>query len=136
MRRSVLLLSLVAVAPSVAYGQSRTPHRWLQILAMPGAVVDVDTANVQRRDSSVVAWLRWNLDRGHPMGVEYRVEQVELDCRALKVRLLTVENVEADNTVKVTPVPLDSSDTKWRQYSKGSLGAESVQAACRRLTRA
>jgi len=159
MRCSILVLALLASVPLSASGQTRH-HDWAQLLVTEGETVDIDTATVQRGNETFTTWLRWDLDRNtHQMGVQYRVEHVELDCRAFRIRVVAAEAVgpgapvllpgapvllaPADSPTiavetgrKSRPIQLDSLDTQWRVYSRGSLGEQSVHAACRRLTRA
>src|SRR2546422_10213481 len=90
---------------------------------------------------SFIVWLRWDFDRRPEFGAGYRVEQVEVDCRGLRQRVLNALDsrkplvLPGDSTTSST-AQLDSTDTKWRAYSKGSLGAQSTSALCRRLTSA
>src|SRR2546422_4545534 len=37
---------------------------------------------------SFIVWLRWDFDRRPEFGAGYRVEQVEVDCRGLRQRVL------------------------------------------------
>src|SRR2546425_13323702 len=136
----VLLISILAT--SMAPCQVATSRHWVRLLTTEGETVDLDTAAVGRRDGSFVVWLRWDFDRHRPeFRAEYRVEQVEVDCRGLRQRVLNAFDSQkplvlpADRTAAST-VQLDSTDTKWRAYSKGSLGAQSTSALCRRLTSA
>ncbi len=122
--------------------QVAASRHWVRLLTTEGETVDLDTAAVGRRDGSFMVWLRWDFDRHRPeRGPEYRVEQVEVDCRRLRQRVLTAFDSRkplafpGDSTTSST-VQLDSTDTKWRAYSKGSLGAQSTSALCRRLTSA
>src|SRR5262245_7610970 len=135
MKSSILVLAILASVPLSAWGQTRH-HAWAQLLVTEGETVDIDTASVQRGNETYTTWLRWDMDRNHPMGVQHRVEKVELDCRAFRIRVLAAETVEVETGLKSSPIELDSLDTQWRIYSRGSLGAQSVHAACRRLTRA
>ena len=139
----VLLTSILA--PSMAPCQVATSRHWVRLLTTDGETVDLDTAAVGRRDGSFIVWLRWDFDRHGPQfGAEYRVEQVEVDCRGLRQRVLKAVDsrkklkplvILGDSTTSST-VQLDSTDTKWRAYSNGSLGAQSTSALCRRLTSA
>ena len=140
----VLLTSLLA--PSMAPCQVATSRHWVRLLTTEGETVDLDTAAVGRRDGSFIVWLRWDLDRNRPeFRPEYRVEQVEVDCRGLRQRVLNAfdsrktpvltQVLPGDSTPSST-AQRDSADTTWRAYSKGSLGAQSTSALCRRLTSA
>jgi len=135
----VLLTSILA--PSMAPCQVATPRHWVRLLTTEGETVDLDTAAVGRRHGSFIVWLRWDFDRRPEFGAEYRVEQVEVDCRGLRQRVLNALDSRkplvllVDSTRSSTVQP-DSTDTKWRAYSKGSLGAQSTSALCRRLTSA
>ena len=136
----VLLTSILA--PSMAPCQVATSRHWVRLLTTAGETVDLDTAAVGRRDGSYVVWLRWDFDRYRTeFGAGYLVEQVEVDCRGLRQRVLkAVDSRKAlvllgDSTTSST-VQVDSTDAKWRAYSKGSLGAQSTSALCRRLTSA
>ena len=137
----VLLTSILA--PSMAPCQVATSRHWVRLLTTEGETVDLDTAAVGRRDGSFIVWLRWDFDRHRPdFGAEYLVEQVEVDCRGLRQRVLNAFDsrktplVLPGDSTRSSTVQLDSTDTKWRAYSKGSLGAQSTSALCRRLTRA
>ena len=138
---AVLLTSILA--PSMAPCQVATSRHWVRLLTTEGETVDLDTAAVGRRDGSFIVWLRWDFDRRWPeFGAEYLVEQVEVDCRGLRQRVLSAFDsrktplvLPSDSTTSST-VQLDSTDTTWRAYSKGSLGAQSTSALCRRLTSA
>ncbi len=139
---SLVVLLTSILAPSIAPCQVATPHHWVRVLTTEGETVDLDTAAVGRRDGSFIVWLRWDLDRHRPeFRAEYRVEQVEVDCRGLRQRVLNAFDprkpllLPGDSTTSST-VQLDSTDTKWRVYSKGSLGAQSMSALCRHLTSA
>jgi hypothetical protein len=136
----VVLLTCI-LAPSMAPCQVATPRHWVRLLTTEGETVDLDTAAVGRRDGSFIVWLRWNFDRRPEFGAVYRVEQVEVDCRRLRQRVLSVFDsrkplVLAGDSTRSSTVQLDSTDTKWRAYSKDSLGAQSTGALCRRLTSA
>jgi hypothetical protein len=138
---SLVVLLTSIFAPSMAPCQVATSRHWVRLLTTEREMVDLDTAAVGRRDGSFIVWLRWDLDRHGPeFGAEYRVEQVEVDCRRLRQRVLNALDstrkplvLPGDSTTSST-VQLDSTDTKWRVYSKGSLGAQSTSALCRRLT--
>jgi hypothetical protein len=144
MKRSPLLLSVALIIPVPALaGQIPTAHRWAPLLVNQGETVDIDTASVERSDSSVIVWLRWDLDRSSHQFVEYRLERVELNCRALQSRVLAASGgagpsllLEGDSVLKARHLQRDSSDTRWHRYSRRSLGEQSVREACRRLTRA
>ncbi len=122
--------------------QVAPPHHWVRVLTTEGETVDWDTAAVGRRDGSFVVWLRWDFDRHRAeFGPEYRVEQVEVDCRGLRQRVLNAFDSRKPllfpgDSTRPSTVQLDSADTTWRAYSKGSLGAQSTSALCRRLTSA
>ncbi len=144
MKTQVSLVALLTsiLAPSMAHCQVATSRHWVRLLTTEGETVDLDTAAVGRRNGSFIVWLRWDVDRQRPrVRAEYRVEQVEVDCRGLRQRVLTVFDSRktpvllGDSTTSST-VQLDSMDTKWRTYSKGSLGAQSTSALCRRLASA
>jgi hypothetical protein len=137
MSLAVLLTSILA--PSMAPCQVATSRHWVRVLTTEGETVDLDTAAVGRRDGSFIVWLRWDFDRHRrEFGAQYLVEQVEVDCRGLRQRVLNAFDSRrrpvllADSTSSST-VQVDSTDTKWRAYSKGSLGAQSTSALCRRL---
>ena len=139
---SLVVLLTSILAPSRVLCQVPTSRHWTRLLTTEGETVDVDTAAVGRKDGSFIVWLRWDFDRHGPqLGAEYRVEQVEVDCRGLRQRVLNAFDsrkplvLPGDSTTSST-VQLDSTDTKWRAYSKGSLGAQSTSALCRRLTSA
>ncbi len=139
---SLVVLLTSILAPSMAPCQVATSRHLVRLLTTEGETVDLDTAGVGRRDDSFIVWLRWDVDRHRPkFGAEYRVEQVEVDCRGLRQRVLSAFDLRkplvllSDSTTSST-VQLDSTDTKWRAYSKGSLGAQSTSALCRRLTSA
>jgi len=139
---SLVVLLTSILAPSMAPCQVATSRHWVRLLTTEGETVDLDTAAVGRRDGSFVVWLRWDFDRHGPeFRAEYRVEQVEVDCRGLRQRVLKALDsrkplvLPGDSTTSST-VQLDSTDTKWRAYSKGSLGGQSTSALCRRLTSA
>ncbi len=146
MKTQVNLVALLTslLAPSMAPCQVVPSRHWVRLLTTEGETVDWDSAAVGRRDGSFIVWLRWDVDRQRPkVRAEYRVEQVEVDCRGLRQRVLTAFDsrktpvlvLPGDSTTSST-VQLDSTDTKWRAYSKGSLGAQSTSALCRRLTSA
>ncbi len=136
----VLLTSILA--PSMAPCQVATSRHWARLLTTEGETVDLDTAAVGRRDGSFIVWLRWDFDRHGPeFEPAYRVEQVEVDCRGLRQRVLNAVDsrktlVLPGDSTRSSTVQLDSMDTKWRAYSEGSLGAQSTSALCRRLTSA
>ena len=139
---SLVVLLTSILAPSMAPCQVATSRHWVRLLTTEGETVDLDTAAVGRRDGSFIVWLRWDFDRHGPeFEPAYRVEQVEVDCRGLRQRVLNAVDsrktvlLPGDSTTSST-VQLDSTDTKWRAYSKGSLGAQSTSALCRRLTSA
>ena len=126
------------VTPSSAPAQGDAPRRWVRLLTTQGETVDLDTATVGRRDGLFVVWLRWDFDRHGPDLGEYRVEQIEVDCRAQRERVLNARTrrvVPGDSTMS-SSIQLDSLDGQWRTYSKGSLGAQSLGELCRALTRA
>ena len=132
------------VAPSSAPAQGDEPRRWVRLLTTQGETVDLDTATVGRRDGLFVVWLRWDFDRhGSDLVAEYSVEQIEVDCRAQRERVLrrvvdprqrTPQLLPGDSTMS-SSIQLDTLDAQWRTYSKGSLGAQSLGELCRRLTR-
>jgi len=139
---SLVVLLTSILAPSMAPCQVATSRHWVRLLTTEGETVDLDTGAVGRRDGSYVVWLRWDFDRYRPeFGAGYLVEQVEVDCRGLRQRVLKAVDSRktlvllADSTTSST-VQVDSTDAKWRAYSKGSLGAQSTSALCRRLTSA
>jgi hypothetical protein len=139
---SLVVLLTSILAPSMAPCQVTTSHHWVRLLTTEGETVDLDTAAVGRRDGSFIVWLRWDFDRHRAaFGPEYRVEQVEVDCRGLRQRVLNAFDsrkpllFQGDST-RPSTVQLDSADTTWRAYSNGSLGAQSTSALCRRLTSA
>src|SRR5467141_1727648 len=120
---SLVVLLTSMLAPSMAPCQIATPRHWVRLLTTEGETVDLDTAAVGRRDGSFVVWLRWHFDRRPEFGAEYRMEQVEVDCRGLRQRVLNA--VDSRKTVllpgdstRSSTVLLDSTDTKWRAYSK------------------
>src|SRR2546430_3153393 len=91
MKTHVSLVGLLTsiLAPSMAPCQVATSHHWVRLLTTEGETVDLDTAAVGRGDDSFIVWLRWDLDRHRPeFGPEYRVEQLEVDCRGLRQRVL------------------------------------------------
>ena len=136
----VLLTSILA--PSMAPCQVTTSRHWVRLLITEGETVDLDTAAVRRRDGSFIVWLRWDFDRHRPeFGPAYLVEELEVDCRDLRQRVLNAFDsrktlVLPGDSTRSSTVQLDSTDTKWRAYSQGSLGAQSTSALCRRLTSA
>jgi len=140
---SLVVLFASILAPSMAPCQAATSRHWVRLLTTEGETVDLDTAAVGRRDGSFIVWLRWDFDRHGPQfGAEYRVEQVEVDCRGLRQRVLNAFDSRkkpvlspGDSTTSST-VQVDSTDTKWSAYSRGSLGAQSTSALCRRLASA
>ncbi len=141
-QESLVVLLTAILAPSMAPCQVATSRHWVRLLTTVGETVDLDTAAVGRRDGSFIVWVRWDFDRHQPeFRAEYRVEQVEVDCRGLRQRVLNAFDsrkpllLPGDSTMSST-VQLDSTDTKWHAYSKGSLGAQSTSALCRRLTNA
>src|SRR3989442_597901 len=145
---SLVVLLTSILAPSMAPCQVATSRHWVRLLTTEGETVDLDTAAVGRRDGSFIVWLRWDFDRYRPeFRAGYLVEQVEVDCRGLRQRVLkAVDSRKTLKTLKTlvllgdsttsSTVQVDSTDTKWRAYSKGSLGAQSTNALCRRLTSA
>src|SRR6266545_4722879 len=103
---AVLLTSILA--PSMAPCQVVTTRHWVRLLTTEGETVDLDTAAVGRRDGSFIVWLRWNFDRRRPeFGAGYRVEQVEVDCRGLRQRVLKA--VDPRKTLKTLVLPGDST---------------------------
>jgi len=139
---SLVVLLTSILAPSMAPCQVATSRHWARLLTTEGETVDLDTAAVGRRDGSFIVWLRWDFDRHGPeFEPAYRVEQVEVDCRGLRQRVLNAVDsrktlVLPGDSTRSSTVQLDSMDTKWRAYSEGSLGAQSTSALCRRLTSA
>jgi len=138
----MVVLFASILAPSMAHSQVATSRHWARLLTTEGETVDLDTAAVGRMDGSFIVWLRWDFNRHGPQfGPEYRVEQVEVDCRRLRQRVLNAVDsrkplvLPGDSATSSTG-QLDSTDTKWRTYSEGSLGAQSTSALCRRLTSA
>src|SRR5438034_8158252 len=86
---SLVVLLTSILAPSMAPCQVAPSRHWVRLLTTEGETVDLDTAAVGRRDGSFIVWLRWDFDRHGPeLGAEYRVEQVEVDCRGLRQRVL------------------------------------------------
>ncbi len=130
---SLVLLFASILAPSLAPCQVATSRHWVRLLTTEGETVDWDTAAVGRGNGSFIVWLRWDVDRQRPrVRAEYRVEQVEVDCRGLRQRVLT-----AFDSRKPLLLPGDSTTSSTvRAYSKGSLGAQSTSALCQRLTTA
>src|SRR2546423_5611848 len=115
----VVLLTSILV-PSIAPCQVATSRHWARLLTTEGETVDWDSAAVGRRDGSFIVWLRWDLDRHGPeFEPAYRVEQVEVDCRGLRQRVLSALDsrkpllLPGDSMTSRT-VQLDSTDTKWR----------------------
>ena len=139
---SLVVLLTSILAPSMAPCQVATSRHWERLLTTEGETIDLDTAAVGRRDGSFIVWLRWDFDRHGPeFEPAYRVEQVEVDCRGLRQRVLNAFDsrrtlVLLGDSTRSSTVQRDSTDTKWRAYSKGSLGAQSTSALCRRLTSA
>ena len=106
-----------------------------------GETVDIDLTAPERTNGTVVTWLRWDLDRNGPEARgEYRIEHVELDCAQARIRVLDVSRVRRAGVGKPNSLLLASSDTTsdttWHTYSRGSLGAQAVREARRRLTSA
>src|SRR5712664_4289723 len=86
---SLVVLLTSILAPSMAPCQVATSRHWVRLLTTDGETVDSDTAAVGRRDGSFIVWLRWDFDRHGPeFEPAYRVEQVEVDCRGLRQRVL------------------------------------------------
>jgi hypothetical protein len=142
---SLVVLLTSILAPSMAPCQVSTSRHWVRLLTTEGETVDLDTAAVGRRDGSFIVWLRWDFERYRPeFGAGYLVEQVEVDCRGLRQRVLKAVDsrktpktlVLLDDSTTSSTVQVDSADTTWRAYSNGSLGAQSTSALCRRLTSA
>jgi hypothetical protein len=138
----------VAILPVVCSGQARTGARWTPLLVTAGETVDIDLTAPERTNGTVVTWLRWDLDPNGPeVAGEYRIEHVELDCARARIRVLDASRVlrtgarrmtspvlaPPDTTISVVLAP---PDTTWHTYSRGSLGAQAVREACRRLTSA
>ena len=151
MRAPFIAFLSVAILPAVCGAQERAGARWTPLLVTVGETVDIDLTAVERTNGTVVTWLRWDLDRNGPeLAGEYRVERVELDCAHARIRVLGASLVPrtgarmatspvltpSDTTRKATSLVLTPSDTTWHTYSRGSLGAQAVREACRRLTSA
>ena len=141
MRAPFIAFLSVAILPVVCSGQARTGARWTPLLVTAGETVDIDLTAPERTNGTVVTWLRWDLDRNGPeVAGEYRIEHVELDCARARIRVLDASRVPRAGARKVISLLLTSSDTTsdttWHAYSRGSLGAQAVREACRRLTSA
>jgi hypothetical protein len=141
----------LAILPGVCSGQARTGARWTPLLVTAGETVDIDLTAPERTNGTVVTWLRWDLDRnGLDAAGAYLIERVELDCAQARIRVLNASRVPRagarktlslsleppDTTLKTVSPPVESPDTTWHGYSRGSLGAQAVREACRRLRRA
>src|SRR2546429_6317339 len=129
---SLVVLLTSILAPSMARCQVATSRHWVRLLTTEGETVDLDTAAVRRRDGSFIVWLRWDLDRHRPeFGPEYRVEEVEVDCRGLRQRVLNAFDsrrtplVLPGDSTRSRTVHLDGTGTNWRRVAKGSLVAQS-----------
>ena len=148
MRAPFIAFLSVAILPVVCSGQARTGARWTPLLVTAGETLDIDLAAPERTNGTVVTWLRWDLDRNGPeLAGEYRIEHVELDCARARIRVLDASRVlrtgarrmifpvlaPPDTAISVVLAP---PDTTWHTYSRGSLGAQAVREACRRLTSA
>jgi hypothetical protein len=148
MRAPFIAFLSVAILPAVCSGQARTGARWTPLLVTAGETVDIDLVAPERTNGTVVTWLRWDLDRNGPeLAGEYRIEHVELDCARARIRVLEASRIPRPGARRMTsPVlaPPDTTisavlaapDTTWHAYSRGSLGAQAVREACRRLTSA
>src|SRR2546426_7618722 len=113
----LVVLLIYILAPSMAPCQVATPRHWVRLLTTEGETVDLDTAAVGRRDGSFIVWLRWDFDRRPEFGAGYRVEQVEVDCRGLRQRVLNALDsrkplVLPGDSTRSSTVQLDSTDTK------------------------
>src|SRR2546427_13103060 len=95
---AILLASLVV--PSMAPCQVPGSRHWVRLLTTQGETVDMDTVALGRTDRSFIVWLRWDFDRRH----EYRVEQIEVDCRAQRERVLSAARAPGISTT-LTPEP-------------------------------
>ena len=137
MRAAFIAFLSVAILPVVGSGQARTGARWTPLLVTAGETVDIDLAAPERTNGTVVTWLRWDLDRNGPeLAGEYRIEHVELDCARARIRVLDASRVLRTGARRMTSPVLAPPDTTWHTYSRGSLGAQAVREACRRLTSA
>lgn len=151
MRVPLIAFLSVAILPGVCGAQDRAGARWTPLLVTVGETVDIDLTAVERMNGTVLTWLRWDMERNGPeLTGGYRVERVELDCAHARIRVLGASLVPrpgarmatppvltpSDSTRKATALVLTPSDTTWHTYSGGSLGAQAVREACRRLTRA
>ena len=150
MRAPFIAFLSVAILPAVCGAQERAGARWTPLLVTVGETVDIDLTAVERSNGTVVTWLRWDLDRNGPeLTGEYRVERVELNCAHARIRVLSASLVPRTGARKAGPPVLTPSetreatspvlmpsDTTWHTYSRGSLGAQAVREACRRLTSA
>jgi len=148
MRAPFIAFLSVAILPVVCSGQARTGARWTPLLVTAGETVDIDLVAPERTNGTVVTWLRWDLDRNGPeLAGEYRIEHVELDCARARIRVLDASRVPRTGARRTTSpvlappdtaisVVLAAPDTTWHTYSRGSLGAQAVREACRRLTSA
>ena len=151
MRAPFIALLSVAILPAVCGAQGRAGARWTPLLVSVGETVDIDLTAVERTNGTVLTWLRWDMARNGPeLTGEYRVEHVELDCAHGRIRVLGASLVRrpgarmagtptvlppSDTTRKATALVVPG-DTTWHTYSGGSLGAQAVREACRRLTSA
>src|SRR2546422_2812273 len=136
---SLVVLLTSILAPSMAPCQAATSRHWVRLLTTDGEMVDLDTAAVGRRDGSFVVWLRWDFDRYRPeFGAGYRVEQVEVDCRGLRQRVLKAVDSRktlvllGDSTTSST-VQVDSTDAKWRSEEHTSELQSRLHLVCRLL---
>lgn len=150
MRTPFIAFFFVVSLPVVCSGQAHTGARWTPLLVTAGETVDIDLTALERTNGTVVTWLRWDLDRSGPeVAGEYRIEHVELDCARARIRVLDASRVpragarklltprlESPDTASQTSLVAESPDTTWHTYSRGSLGAQAVREACRRLARA
>jgi hypothetical protein len=126
-------VGLVGFATALV-GQATPADHWSELLVTSAERVEIDRTAIQLGPAGVRRIsLRWNLSRGTTPGVAvYTVEQVELDCRAGRGRVLRSHRELVDETGRHRDMPDPPADSagSWHTYPDGSLGARVWDAAC------
>jgi hypothetical protein len=125
-----LLLGLLALAlPPFAVAQSP----WLDLGDVGGHRTAIDTtATVRLADGLATVHLR--LANFVGAGVD-EIQALQVDCRRNRSRLLAAR----DTVISASPIGEASvgsptvSDSAWKEFGPGSLGAEQVRVVCRFL---
>jgi surface-adhesin protein E len=125
-----ILFAMLLLTPAGLCAQ--TGPTWRALVSIPGSYVAFDSARIERSESALRVWLRWDL-AGGPLdfGIEYRIEQAEVDCARTRIRVLSRERMVVDGGRVTVTQPREATEEPWRSYPEGSVGGEVVAALCR-----